>query len=125
MRFLVDENLSPRICTLLGASGHDAEHVRELGLAGASDHDVLVAAADGDRVVVTADTGDFGRELAATGATRPSVILLRQLPDVVRAADVAALLVANLGPELVAALDRGAFAVLTPRSVRLRPLPMR
>lgn len=125
MRFLLDENLSPRICALLNAAGHDAEHVRDRGLAGASDHDVLAAASADDRVVVTADTGDFGRELAATAATRPSGVLLRQLPDVVRAADVAALLLANFSPELVDALDLGAFAVLTPRAVRLRLLPMR
>jgi hypothetical protein len=33
-----------------------------------------------------ADRGDFGRELAYTQALAPSVILLRQLPDIVRAA---------------------------------------
>jgi hypothetical protein len=76
-------------------------------------------------VLVTADRGDFGRELALTGATRPSIVLLRQLPAVVRAADVAALLLANLTPDVVAALAKGAFVVLTPRTVRLRHLPLR
>jgi hypothetical protein len=33
------------------------------------------------------------------------VILLRQLPDIVRAPDVAALLLANLTPVVVSALD--------------------
>ncbi|MGQ0574528.1 MAG: hypothetical protein ACT4RN_10025 [Pseudonocardia sp.] len=76
-------------------------------------------------MLVTADRGDFGRELALTGAVRPSIVLLRQLPAVVRAADVAALLLANLTPEVVAGLRKGAFVVLTPRAVRLRYLPLR
>lgn len=52
------------------------------------------------------------------------MILLRQLPDVVRAADVAALLLANLTPAVASALGAGAFVVLTPRSVRVRHLPL-
>ena len=48
MRFLIDENLSPRICPLLSADAHHATHVRDHGMAGASDPEVLAkAAADG------------------------------------------------------------------------------
>lgn len=82
------------------------------------------AAADG-LTLITADRGDFGRELALTRAVAPSVVLLRQLPDVVRAADVAALLLANLTPAVASALYAGAFVVLTPRAVRVRHLPLR
>lgn len=123
MRFLIDENLSPRTCQILHTAGHEASHVRDVGLASASDHHVL-RYADTGLVIVTADRGDFGRELATTGSTRPSVVLLRQLPRVVRAADVGALLVANL-PQLATELAAGAFVVLTPRTVRVRPLPLR
>lgn len=125
MRFLLDENLSPRIAPLLIAAGHRATHVRDQGMAGAKDSRVLAKAASTGLVLVTADRGDFGRELAFTGAVTPSVILLRQLPDVVRAIEVADLLVANLTPVVVAALDAGAFVVLTPQAVRVRPLPLR
>lgn len=41
MRFLIDENLSPRICTLLIAGGHHATHIRDHGMASASDPQVL------------------------------------------------------------------------------------
>ena len=48
MRFLIDENLSPRICTVLIAGGHYATHIRDHGMASASDLKVLAkAAADG------------------------------------------------------------------------------
>lgn len=125
MRFLVDENLSPRIAALLTSDGHDAFHVREHGMSGSSDTDVLAHAADHGAVLLTADRGDFGRELAFTGALSPSVVLLRQLPDVVRAADVAALLLANLTPVVVEALQSGTFVVVTSRAVRVRRLPLR
>ncbi|MDQ3153748.1 MAG: hypothetical protein M3R63_19225 [Actinomycetota bacterium] len=52
-------------------------------------------------------------------------MLLRQLPAVVRAQHVAALILANLTPQLVAALEKGAFVVLTPQAARLRYLPLR
>lgn len=105
MRFLLDENLSPKVCPLLDAAGHDAVHVRDCALAGAPDAAVLAYAARDSRIVVTADRADFGRELAGSGDATPSVILLRQLARVVRAADVTALLIANLTPDIIDALD--------------------
>ena len=80
MRFLVDENLSPRVCDHLNRAGHEAVHVRDEGLRSAPDVRVLATAAADGRVLLTADRGDFGRELAHTQALAPSVVLLRQLP---------------------------------------------
>jgi predicted nuclease of predicted toxin-antitoxin system len=94
-------------------------------MASASDLRVLAKAVSDGLTLITADRGDFGRELALTRAVEPSVILLRQLPDVVRAADVAALLLANLTPTVTSALGTGAFVVLTPTAVRVRHLPLR
>jgi predicted nuclease of predicted toxin-antitoxin system len=125
VRFLIDENLSPQICALLIADGHSATHIRDHGMASASDPQVLAKAATEGLTLITADRGDFGRELALTRAVEPSVVLLRQLPDVVRAADVAALLLANLTPPVASALSAGAFVVLTPTAVRVRHLPLR
>jgi predicted nuclease of predicted toxin-antitoxin system len=45
VRFLIDENRSPRICTLLIAGGHHATHIRDHGMASASDPKVLAKAA--------------------------------------------------------------------------------
>jgi predicted nuclease of predicted toxin-antitoxin system len=86
---------------------------------------VLAKAAAERLTLITADRGDFGRELALTRAVEPSVVLLRQLPDVVRAAEVAALVLANLTPAVASALNAGAFVVLTPTAVRVRHLPLR
>ena len=125
MRFLVDENVSPCVCDHLNRAGHEAVHVRDEGLRSAPDSRVLARAAADGWILITADRGDFGRELAYTQALEPSVILLRQLPDIVRADEIAALLLANLTPALAAALTKGAFVVLAANIVRLRYLPLR
>ena len=78
MKFLVDENLPPRLAELLAASGHDAVNVRDLNAASAPDSRIMELAAAGDRIVVSADT-DFGALLAYARATRPSVILVREI----------------------------------------------
>jgi predicted nuclease of predicted toxin-antitoxin system len=59
VRFLIDENLSPRVAELLVKAGHEAVHVRDLGATSAPDAEVLELAASQGRVIVSADT-DFG-----------------------------------------------------------------
>jgi predicted nuclease of predicted toxin-antitoxin system len=77
MRFLLDENLSPRLADLLRSAGHDVDHVCDIGLTGADDRSVMATAASDDRVLVSADT-DFGALLALSGARRPSLLLMRR-----------------------------------------------
>ena len=77
MRFLVDENLSPRVAELLSEDGHDAVHVREVQAAGAPDSEVMSIAQAQGRVVISADT-DFGVLIAQARALKPSVVLVRE-----------------------------------------------
>lgn len=58
MRFVVDANLSPVVADRLPAGGHEAVHVVDIGLLTASDEAILADAAEGDRVIVSADA-DF------------------------------------------------------------------
>lgn len=59
MRFLIDEMYGERVAELLVERGHDAVHVREVGLRGVPDDDVLARAVADRRVVVTENASDF------------------------------------------------------------------
>lgn len=122
MRLLLDQNLSPLLAEQLVTAGHDAVHVRSLGMSAASDVTILDEAAAASRVLVSADT-DFGELLARTNAGTPSVLLLRR-QDHRRAAQVAELLLLNL-PTVAEDLDAGAIVVLDDDRIRVRRLPLR
>ena len=59
MKFLVDEDLSDEIASILRALGVDTVHIRELGLSGAEDQEVLDEAARQERCVITRNRNDF------------------------------------------------------------------
>ena len=121
MRFLLDNNLSPKLIDLLRAAGHDVTHVRDLGLAAAPDEVVLERARGEGRVLISADT-DFGTLLARLHATSPSFVLIRRAAGR-RAAEQAELLLGNLA--LVEDdLRAGAVVVLGEATIRIRRLPI-
>ena len=101
--------------------GHDAVHVADLGLEAAPDEQILGAAADQNRVIISADT-DFGTLLATTHASLPSMILIRRLSHR-RLDGLAALLLANLG-DLTEHLAQGAVVVIEETRMRIRSLPL-
>lgn len=78
MRLLVDANLSHRVAELLREAGHDAVHVRELGLQHAADATSSTRRMTGERVIISEDT-DFGALLAHRQAPGPSFVLLRPI----------------------------------------------
>jgi predicted nuclease of predicted toxin-antitoxin system len=121
VRFLVDENLSPRLCQFLSAAEDSAEHVRDAVGAGASDHVVLDHAREHGLVIVTADT-DFGTLVARAGTKQPSIILMRELLGL-PVDGQGQLLAANID-QIRDVLDGGAVVVLAPAAIRVRPLPI-
>jgi predicted nuclease of predicted toxin-antitoxin system len=82
VRFLIDEMFSPAVARHLTDLGHDATHVRDLGLAGRTDDEVFDRATAGDRVVVTENAVDFvallDSALGAGAATAPVVLALKR-----------------------------------------------
>ncbi|MEZ5141914.1 MAG: DUF5615 family PIN-like protein [Acidimicrobiales bacterium] len=122
MRFLLDENQSPAMAATLGASGHDVVHVRDVGLAAATDPEILEFADAQGRIIISGDT-DFGELLALGDVRGPSLVLLRRQQGR-RAAEVAALILANL--DVIADdLDAGAVVVFDDERLRIRRLPLR
>lgn len=120
MRFLLDNNLSPRLTGLLATAGHEVSHVRDIGLGSAPDWVVLERARSEARVLISADT-DFGTILARTGAASPSFMLIRRAANR-RAGEQAALILANL-PDVQEDLEDGAVVVLGDRSLRILGYP--
>ncbi|MDP8924888.1 MAG: DUF5615 family PIN-like protein [Chloroflexota bacterium] len=75
MRFLVDAQLPPALARWLVERGHAAEHVADLGMAGASDGTIWDRAATTGAVVLTKDE-DFALRWAVAGEG-PAVVWLR------------------------------------------------
>jgi predicted nuclease of predicted toxin-antitoxin system len=77
VKLLLDENLSPAAAVALAADGIDACHVRDRGILGASDHDVLERAYQEDRVLVTSNVDDFVK-LAAAREIHAGIVLVER-----------------------------------------------
>ena len=122
MNYVVDANLSPRLAELLRDAGHDAVHVRDIGLRTASDDEIIDYAISTDRIVISHDT-DFGTLLAYRELSKPSFILIRS-SDPVDVDDQARLIVANLDA-MSDDLETGAIAVFARGRLRIRRLPLR
>jgi predicted nuclease of predicted toxin-antitoxin system len=122
LRRPVEPSPSPRIAADLAEVGHDAVHVRDVGLARSTNAALLAFAARTERVIVSNDS-DFGELLARTEALRPSVLLVRRQQSV-RADDLFRVVlraVTACGTDL----ERGAVVVADGSRLRVRRLPIR
>jgi predicted nuclease of predicted toxin-antitoxin system len=78
MKFIIDEDLSPRVARYLCQEFClDAIAVRDRGLLGATDPEVLEYAFNEDRILVTANVRDFER-LAAAVEIHAGIILIQE-----------------------------------------------
>lgn len=120
IRALLDQGLPRSSVGLLRNAGWDVIHVGDIGLAAASDAQILERAGTDGRMVVTLDA-DFHRLLAISGARVPSVVRVRE-------EGLTAGPLARLPADAVAraeqALAAGALVTVTARAVRIRALPI-
>lgn len=75
MKFVVDQQLPPTLAAWLRSKGHEAIHVREIGLRSAPDREIWRYAEAHSCVVVTKDEDFF--VLAKRAAGIPQVVWLR------------------------------------------------
>ncbi len=120
MRVLLDQGLPAFAAQTLRETGWDAWQVREIGMRDATGQSILNKAAEEDRFCVTLDK-DFHEVPAATGAKKPSVVLLRR--QELRAGSLTTLL-SDVWERHHADLQTGSAITVTERAIRVRALPL-
>ena len=120
MKFLLDMNVSPRLCSRLAQAGWGAEHWSSIGDGTASDAAILGYAISRGYVVLSHDL-DFSAILAATGAKSPSVVQIR-CQDVL-SEEFSRILLATLS-QFSAEIENGALVVVDGKRARVRLLPL-
>lgn len=120
MRLLLDQGLPRSAGVILSQRGWDAVHVGDVGMAAASDVEILSYAKQEKRVVVTLDA-DFHALLAVNSASAPSVVRIRI--EGLKGSALADLLgkVWTLSQD---DLSRGAMVTVTERALRIKHLPI-
>ncbi len=119
MKLLLDQGLPRNAAHLLTQAGLDTVHVSSLGMAAASDEEILRKAIELDRAAVTLDA-DFHSLMALSGALRPSVVRIRI--EGLKAQDVTTIMlmvVAQCKEDFEAAL-----VTVTEKRIRLKKLPV-
>lgn len=120
MKLLLDQGLPRSAALLLREGGIDTLHVGEIGLAAATDNEILQRGRQEERVVVTLDA-DFHALLAFSKALSPSVIRIR-------IEGLTGPMAANVIREAVLRskedLENGALVTVQPGRIRIRRLPL-
>lgn len=121
MNFIIDMNISPRLCEILRRRGHDAVHWSAIGPLTAPDNVIIDRARLDGRVIITHDL-DYTAILATSGSTSPSVVQVRT-QDVLSSHFEELLLdaIQRFSPDL----EKGALVVIDDERSRVRVLPLR
>ena len=121
MKFLADMGLARSTVAFLRAQGHDAVHLRDQGLQRLEDDEIVEKAREEGRVILTHDL-DFGRIVAVSRASVPSVITFRL--DDMRPIQVNRYLTEVLA-QFARQLEAGALVSVNERGIRARSLPIK
>jgi predicted nuclease of predicted toxin-antitoxin system len=120
MKFLADMGASTLTIKWLRSEGHDAVHLRELGLQRLPDEGILAKAREESSIVLTMDL-DFGYLLAISADSLPSVVLFR-LSD--ERSEFVNRRMASVLAESAEALAAGAIVSVSDTTFRVRRLPI-
>jgi predicted nuclease of predicted toxin-antitoxin system len=77
VKFLIDAQLPPALAAWLQQAGHEAAHVRDVGLREAGDDTIWAYALQAGVVIVTKDEDFAARAALAIDSERPIVVWLR------------------------------------------------
>jgi len=121
MEFLLNMNVPRSLGTVLAEHGHSWRHCGDIGLATASDAEIMAAAAASRETIITHDL-DYGHLLAFSGDTAPSVIIFRVRNT--QASRLAAKL-HTAWAKIDSPLREGAIVIIEDAALRIRTLPLR
>lgn len=120
MKFLLDMNLAQSTANFLRSQKYDAVHVREEGMQRAKDSEIIDKARREKRIILTHDL-DFGRLIALSQSSHPSVITFRL--NNMQPAQVNHYL-AEVLTRFTDELEAGALVSINERTIRVRTLPI-
>ena len=120
MNFLLNMNIPRSIGKQLSAEGHSYRHAGDIGMAQASDSEIVEEARRNKEVIITPDL-DYGRLLAFIDNSKPSVIIFRLRntnPDNLFSR------IMGIWHEIENPLSEGAIVVIEDAALRIRRLPI-
>lgn len=121
MKWLLNMNIPRKMKALLESIGHQCRHAGDIGLAQANDWTILNEAARENEVIMTHDL-DYGRLLAFSDATKPSVVIVRLFkphPDAIFER------LKSVWDAIEQPLKEGAIVVMEDAATRIRLLPVK
>jgi predicted nuclease of predicted toxin-antitoxin system len=119
MRFLLDANMPRRAVSEIIALGHEAEHVRDIGFADASDEKIADHAKRNRLILITRDY-DFA-DIRNYPPAQYSGIIVLNVPDTAKADFIVETLLLFLNePDLLNTLP-GRLAIVQPGRLRFWP----
>ena len=120
IRFLIDMNLPRTLAVLLTQNGYRCRHVGDIGLSQATDEEIVEEARLNGEVILTHDM-DYGKILAFSGESSPSVIIFRYQT---KEPESFLKRILNDLPQIQSGLERGAIVVVERKITRIRLLPI-
>lgn len=76
MKFLVDEDISPKTALYLSNLGYDIKHLRDVNLKGCKDEEVMRFAKAENRILITMDA-DFSNVRVYPPGNHPGIVRIR------------------------------------------------
>jgi len=119
MRFLLNMNMPRSLAKRLQDKGYLCRHAGDIGLSYAEDWEIIEEARRQGEIILTHDL-DYGRLLAFTRQSSPSIIIFRirrSQPDQIFQKLI------NILPQIEEYLRRGSIVIVEDQIIRIRKLP--
>ncbi|SNB58246.1 DUF5615 family PIN-like protein [Thermoflexus hugenholtzii] len=119
MRFLLNMNMPRSLSKHLQDKGYSCRHAGDIGLSHAEDWQIIEEARRQEEIILTHDL-DYGRLLAFTRQSSPSIIIFRtrrSQPDQIFQKLI------DILPQVEEYLRRGSIIVVEDQIIRIRRLP--